>query len=275
MVNMEGRIFRIKRFSIHDGPGIRTSVFLKGCPLNCIWCHNPEGISSEMTIWHHSNICISCGLCTSVCPTRAIKLTPDNKIVIDRSGCNNSGECVKICPSQALQFTGSVVTDSQVLSEILKDKIFYESSSGGMTLTGGEPLFQVDFSATILKSCKENGIHTAIETCLYTDTENIQKILEYTDLFITDLKIYNEELHRKYTGRSNEIILQNFRFIAESGRDIIVRTPVIPGITDSSENKEAIRDFVRKTRFDIPVEYINFNPLTRNNYDKLGIPYLI
>lgn len=228
-----------------------------------------------MTIWHHSNICISCGLCTSVCPTRAIKLTPDNKIVIDRSGCNNSGECVKICPSQALQFTGSVVTDSQVLSEILKDKIFYESSSGGITLTGGEPLFQVDFSATILKSCKENGIHTAIETCLYTDTENIQKILEYTDLFITDLKIYNEELHRKYTGRSNEIILQNFRFIAESGRDIIVRTPVIPGITDSAENKEAIRDFVRKTRFDIPVEYINFNPLTRNNYDKLGIPYLI
>lgn len=206
---------------------------------------------------------------------KALKLNSDNKIEIDRSRCDNSGKCVNICPSQALQFTGSVVSDAQVLSEILKDKIFYESSSGGITLTGGEPLFQIDFSTAILKSCKENGIHTAMETCLYTDPENIQKILEYTDLFITDLKIFDEELHRKYTGRSNEIILQNFRFIAESGKDIIVRTPVIPGITDSAENKKAIRDFVAEVRFDIPVEYIKFNPLTRNNYDKLGIPYLI
>jgi pyruvate formate lyase activating enzyme len=182
---------------------------------------------------------------------------------------------VNVCPSHALQFTGSVVTDSQVLCEIIKDHIFYESSSGGITLTGGEPLFQTDFSTAILRSCKEKGIHTAIETCLYTDPENVQNIIEYTDLFITDLKIFDEELHRKFTGRSNEIILQNFRFLAESGKDIIVRIPVIPGITNSAENMDAIRDFVRKIRFDIPVEYINFNPLTRNNYDKLGIPYLI
>lgn len=273
---MEGSIFRIKRFSVHDGPGIRTSVFLKGCPLNCVWCHNPEGINSEITIWHNRNICISCGLCIRACDLKALTLKPDeSKLSIDRLKCVNSGACVSICPSGALQFTGSITTVNHIITEVLKDKVFYDTSSGGLTLTGGEPLFQAEFSAAILKSCREEGIHTAMETCLYSDRDNILKIIEHTDLFITDLKVFDAIAHKLYTGKSNEIILSNFRFLAESGKDMIVRIPLIPGITDTEENKESIRSYVSKIRFEIPIEYVNFNPLTRNNYDKLGIPYLL
>ena len=159
IIEMEGRIFKIKRFSVHDGPGIRTSVFLKGCPLNCLWCHSPEGIGSEISLWHDNSLCIACGECVKVCRNKALKLVddPDSHIIIDRNLCTLNGDCMKTCPTGALQFTGSVMTVSEVMEEIEKDILYYRQSGGGVTLTGGEPLYQPDFSMGILEECRKKG----------------------------------------------------------------------------------------------------------------------
>ena len=262
---------------MHDGPGIRTSVFLKGCPLNCVWCHSPEGISNENTIWYDMKVCIACGECVRVCRKNALKLMmdSDSHIAVDRKLCNNNGDCVKICPTGAIQFTGTEMSVARVISEIEKDLVFYRESGGGVTLTGGEPLFQPDFSLEILKECRKRNIHTAIETSLFCDTEVLKAVADYVDLFLIDLKIFNREMHIRYTGKSNEMIKDNFRFLAESGRNIIVRIPMIEGITDSEENKNAIVEYVTDIDSSIPVEYIPYNPLAENNYRKLGIPFLL
>jgi pyruvate formate lyase activating enzyme len=272
-----GDVFKIKRFSVHDGPGIRTSVFLKGCPLKCVWCHSPEGISSANSLWYNKNFCIACGECVEACPTNALRLTDDAtpEIEIDRNACRLSGDCVKTCPTNALQFTGFKATVAEILTEIEKDLAYYQTSGGGVTLTGGEALYQPEFSSEILKGCKEQNIHTAIETCLYCDREVLDLILPYVDLFFIDLKLFDDVLHKKYTGRSNERIKDNFRYIAASGKKIIVRIPLIENITDTIENRKAIMDFVAETNENIPVELISYNPLTENNYNRLGIPFLL
>jgi len=272
-----GEVFKIKRFSVHDGPGIRTSVFLKGCPLKCVWCHSPEGISSANSLWYNKNLCIACGECVEVCPTNALRLTDDAtpEIEIDRNICRLSGECVKTCPTNALQFTGYKATVAEIITEIEKDLAYYQTSGGGVTLTGGEALYQPEFSAEILKGCKELNIHTAIETCLYCDKEAIDLILPYVELFFIDLKLFDDALHKKYTGRSNQRIKDNFKYIAASGKKIIVRIPLIENITDTTENRKAIVDFVAETNENIPVELISYNPLTENNYNRLGIPFLL
>jgi pyruvate formate lyase activating enzyme len=272
-----GLIFKVKRFSIHDGPGIRTSVFLKGCPLNCIWCHSPEGKSYDISIWYNQNLCIGCGKCVKGCPTKALELTgnADPHIKINRRLCNISGKCVNICPTSALQFTGSETTVSEIINEIEIDQLYYESSGGGVTLTGGEPLFQPDFSAEILSECRKRKIHTAIETSLFTNKESINIILDKTDLFIVDIKIYDPVQHKRYTGQPNEIIKENFRYIAAKGKAIQVRIPLIENITNTEDNLKAIAGFVRETRNDIQIEKISYNPLACNNYKKLGIPFLL
>jgi pyruvate formate lyase activating enzyme len=274
---VEGKIFKIKRFSVHDGPGIRTAVFLKGCPLNCIWCHSPEGISSEISIWYNRNICIGCAQCVQACPENALQLIRDAElhITIDRKVCNVTGDCVKICPSNALQFTGSVATVSGLISEIEKDIPFYHASGGGVTLTGGEPLFQPDFSSEILKTCKKMKIHTVVESCLYCDTETINGLLPYVDLFIVDIKLSDPVQHEFYTGKKNDIIKENFRFLTKSGKALIVRIPLIKNITDTNTNLNEILNFVNATDDKITVEYISYNPLAENNYKKLGIPFLL
>jgi pyruvate formate lyase activating enzyme len=273
----EGLIFKIKRFSVHDGPGIRTTVFLKGCPLNCIWCHSPEGISSDITIWHNRNLCISCSYCVQACPENALQLIkdPGPYIEIDRVRCINSGECVKTCPSQAIQFTGSVATVSEIINEIEKDSAFYQTSGGGITLTGGEPLFQPEYSEQILEACKKRNIHTAIETSLFCEKDVLNRLLPYVDLFIADLKLFDPIQHEYYTGKPNEIIKENFRFIAKSDKAITVRIPLIRNITDTAENKNAIINFVHESNKKIPVELISFNSLAGNNYKRLGIPFLL
>jgi pyruvate formate lyase activating enzyme len=273
----EGTIFKIKRFSVHDGPGIRTSVFLKGCPLNCIWCHSPEGISQDISIWYDKSLCIACGECVKACPVHSLELisAPEPYINIDRNICNTTGDCVKVCPTSAIQFTGFKTSVSLIIEEIEKDILYYKTSGGGVTLTGGEPLFQPDFSMAILKECVKRTIPTAIETSLFCEFDTVTQISAWVNLFIIDMKIADQAQHLKYTGKSNEIIKENFRYLAASGKDIIVRIPLIPGITDSEENKNACRNFVHDIRDDIPVEYISFNSLAGNNYNKLGIPFLI
>jgi pyruvate formate lyase activating enzyme len=270
-----GTIFNIKRFSVHDGPGIRTSVFLKGCPLHCVWCHNPEGINPLISIWYNRNICITCGLCTRVCPTRALTLTvgEDSHIVIDYKRCNVSGNCVDICPSGALQFTGNLSTVQDVMNEINKDILFYNTSGGGVTITGGEPTFQPQFCLEILKESKKAGIHTAIETCLYCERDVLERLVDYVDLFIVDMKIFDSDMHKKYTGRSNDLIKKNLIWLVNLNKDILVRVPLIGNITDSKENKEKIEKFVHGFGRKIPIEYLNFNPLTKSKYQKLSVPF--
>ena len=271
-----GLIFKIKRFSVHDGPGIRTTVFMKGCPLNCVWCHSPEGISPGITIWHDKNSCIACGQCVDICPSKALRLSKtgaENIIEINRELCNLSGNCVHICPAGAIRFTGSVISVSELLSEIEKDTIFYENSGGGLTLSGGEALHQPEFATAILQACKEKNIHTAIETCLFADKEVVNAISSYTDLFIIDLKLFDSKDHVIFTGQPNEIIKENFLYLVSIGKEIIVRIPIIPNITDKKDNLYSIEEFVRGACNDIPIEYINFNTLAPNNYKKLGLTF--
>jgi pyruvate formate lyase activating enzyme len=273
--DIQGTVFNIKRFSVHDGPGIRTSVFLKGCPLQCIWCHNPEGINPEISIWYSRNICIRCGQCITVCPNEALTSDlMDNKFIkINYPKCNLTGNCVKICPTLALQFTGTVTTVSDLMNEVMKDMIFYRTSGGGLTLTGGEPAFQPGFCLGILKSAKSADIHTAIETCLYCEREVLETLIDFTDLFIVDIKIFDPAEHEKYTGKLNEKIKDNFRYLVTTKKNILVRVPLIKDITDTIENKYKIEKFVHEFNPDIPIEYLNFNPLTKNKYQRLCISF--
>jgi pyruvate formate lyase activating enzyme len=273
----EGTLFKIKRFSVHDGPGIRTSVFLKGCPLSCIWCHSPEGIGSGISIWHDKSLCTACGKCVQACPKNALDLLSGNEqvIKIDRKSCVTSGDCVRVCPSGAMQFTGYKSMVSEIIKEVEKDILYYRVSGGGITLTGGEPLYQPEFSENILKECRRINIHTAIESCLFCDKEIIRKIIPYIDLFIVDMKISDNSHHIKYTGKPNEVIKENFRYIAGMGIPVIVRIPVINNITDSDQNKNAIIAFVHEVDNQIPMEFISFNPLAENNYKRLDIPFLL
>ncbi len=231
----EGLIFNIQRFSLHDGPGIRTVVFFKGCPLRCLWCHNPEGqfFKKEMVFWEER--CISCKTCLNTC---------SNSAVNDPEKCLLCAKCVEACPSGAREIAGKEMTVEEVMDEIKKDIAFYDESSGGVTFSGGEPLLQKDFLIPLLKICKENGINTAIETCGYSRWEVLFYVSRFTDLFLFDLKIMDEESHRKFTGVSNNIILENLKNLSSVHKKIIVRIPVIPGVNDNIENINKTADFI-------------------------------
>lgn len=271
---MNGRVFRIKRFSVHDGPGIRTSVFLKGCALRCVWCHSPEGLFRGIEVWHDRSLCIACGKCVESCSTKAVVLNREEKsLSIDRDLCSLKGDCVDVCPSTAMQFTGKVMASEEVVEEVEKDRVFYESSGGGITLTGGEPFFQPDFSSAILAECRKRKIHTAVETCLFGQWPNIKDIVKFTDLFIVDLKIFDSRAHKMYTGHDNRLIFENFRKLATEGKEIIVRIPLVKNITDTADNIGFITTFVKSVSAGIPIEKIEYNPLARNNYDRLEMPF--
>lgn len=272
---VKGIIFNIKRFSVHDGPGIRTSIFLKGCPLRCIWCHNPEGIDPGITVWYNRNICIGCGSCIAGCPDKALAFhSPEDKYIeTDRNLCRLAGACVKACPTGAIEFTGRICSAAKVMEEIRKDKIFYFNSGGGITLTGGEPLMQPSFSLEILKAGKLEGIGTAVETCLFCEREVLEDLMDYVDLFLVDMKIFDSSKHEHYTGESNYIIKENLKFLAAAGNQIIVRVPLIKDLTDTPGNLKSILDFVHGLDPEISVEFLNYNPLARDKYRRLSIPY--
>lgn len=270
--NKTGIVFEIERFAIHDGPGIRTVVFLKGCPLLCKWCSNPESqkLIPKLVYWQKK--CIKCEKCIHECDKDALKMYEGN-VAIDYNKCNLCGKCVGVCNTEALVFWGHRIKAATVLNEILKDLPFYRRSNGGVTFSGGEPFYQPDFLNDLLLMCKRNNIHTCVDTSGYDRWEIIEKILKNIDLFLYDLKIMNDSSHIAFTGVSNKIILENFIKIAESKKEIIVRIPVIPGINDDSDNFEKLIIFLKKYAPSIGIGLLPYHNLAKSKYSCLKMEY--
>lgn len=263
-------LFNIQRFSTEDGPGIRSTVFFKGCPLVCPWCHNPEGMRSKPEIVWYEIDCVSCGECTKACPEGALKLT-HNGLEIDRFRCKSCGTCVKTCDVGAIEMIGKNWTPDDLLVEVLKDKTFYQTSNGGITLSGGEPLIQYDFLKEFLPLAKNARLHVALDTCGFYPSEKLADILEFIDLVLFDIKILDGSRHKEYTGVDVDRILENAIMITKRGIPIWIRTPVIPRYTESDDNIRAIAQFIRKNlptveRYDL----LAFSNLCISKYKRLG-----
>ena len=264
-----GLVTDIQRFSLNDGPGIRTTVFLKGCNMKCSWCHNPETISHKKELMFYKNKCIGCGRCFNTCPS-GVHSVVDGVHVIDREKCTLCGKCVELCYAEALVFSASEKTSDEVMFEVLQDKIYYDESNGGVTLSGGEVTCQKDFALEIIEKCKQNGIKTAIETNLLLPFEQIKDLLAAVDLVMFDIKIFDSDEHKKHTLVDNKQILENVKKLDELGVPFIVRTPLIPDVTDSIENLSAIAEYISETKNLLYYEILNFNPLGASKYESLA-----
>jgi len=267
--------FNVQQFSTEDGPGIRTTVFLKGCPLRCAWCHNPEGMSPHPDLMWNDVRCIGARECLRACGENALALTPQG-MQIDRARCTVCGKCAEACPAAALEVIGKAWTADDLLTRLLKDRAFYETSGGGITFSGGEPMQQFDFLCEVLPRCKEAGLHVALDTCGAVAWERYARVLPVVDLFLLDLKIMDPARHQAATGVSNEIILENARRIADAGKTMWIRTPIIPGFTDDLANIEALAHFISKAlptveRWDL-LAYTN---LGKPKYHRLDLPYAL
>lgn len=243
----QGIIFNIQRYTINDGPGIRTEIFMKGCPLKCRWCSNPESQRAAIEPGVYSSKCISedkCGLCITACRQQALLFAGGSIAGIDRSRCIGCMKCAAACPSEAVRAWGEKMSLDEVMAVIEKDRAFYEKSGGGVTVSGGEPLVQKEFTRSILKACREAGIHTCLESTFCTDRETAEAAAEYADLVISDIKHMDSEVHKKYTGAGNEKILANLKRLAACGHDMILRIPVIPGTNDDMENIIKTADYI-------------------------------
>ena len=275
----QGIIFNIQRFTIHDGPGLRTELFLKGCPLRCDWCSNPESWLPQIQVGIYKTKCISykkCGMCEDGCPDKSMLNFYRGKLVsVDREKCTNCLGCYNECPSDAIKQWGKKYTVEDCMKEIRKDLDYYERSGGGVTVSGGEPLVQSDFVAELFKACKEEGIQTCLESTFHADWKKVEKVLPYTDILISDIKHMNSELHKKYTSVGNERILENLVKLAADDQEFILRIPVIPNVNDDMENIEETADFILneldgKIRM---LQLLSFMRLGEEKYASLGIPY--
>ena len=267
-----GIVTDIQRFSIHDGPGIRTTVFLKGCNLHCFWCHNPETLDPRPQLQLYLDRCIGCGECFQRCPHGAHVLV-DGQREFHRELCVVCGTCVDTCYAEALVLVGKHKTAEEVVEEVLRDRPFYETSEGGVTLSGGEPLLQLDFAYAILERCRREGVHTAIETAANFPWERVASILPVTDLVMMDIKLFDSARHREYTGVANERILANAVRLGEQPQPLIVRTPIVPGVNDTPEDVTAIAGFVAKLPNLLYYELLPFHPLATGKYEALGLDY--
>ena len=269
---MTGEIFDIKHFAVHDGPGIRTTIFLKGCPLHCVWCHNPEGMRRGKDLWVKREACIHCETCIHTCPKQALRMK-DGEVSIDRSLCDFCNKCVEKCPARAMQRIDRQAEGKELVDLVTREEIFTRVSGGGVTISGGEPLYQPEFLKELLQGMKQAGVPTCIETSMFAKQEVLESIAPYVDQFLVDIKILDEETHKKYTGVSNQQILSNFRYLAGLGKPILVRIPLIPGITATEENLRAIRAFVDSVNPEIPIEVLNFNSFAGSKYRFLDQKY--
>jgi pyruvate formate lyase activating enzyme len=265
-------VFDIKRYAINDGPGIRIVVFLKGCNLNCTWCHNPESISDEAERMYSSSKCIKCGTCVAACPEKAITLTPEG-IITDAALCKMSGKCAEVCPTKAIEISGREISVAEIMQEIEKERVFFDQSGGGVTFSGGEPLLHHKFLIRLLKECGKHGIHRAVDTAGFVNTDIILAVAEHTDLFLFDLKFMDPEKHRKWIGVSNEKILLNLKALAENGSRIIIRIPLIGGVNDDAENLETTARFVSELSGEKKeVNLLPYHKIAQTKYRKLGRP---
>ncbi len=266
----QGLIFDIKRYSINEGPGIRVTVFLKGCPLNCQWCHNPESISPEIQKLFTASKCIGCEECCRACPVRACRLTPDG-IVTDDNLCTLCGKCAEVCPTLATEMSGRYWSVDELLKIIEKERPFFEQSGGGVTFSGGEPLLYPDFLMEILDACGRQQIHRAVDTSGFVKLETLLRVAKYTDLFLYDLKMIDADKHKFYTGVDNYLILENLKALAESGAAIQVRIPLIGGVNADDDSIEAAAAFVAGLSGGKKlVNLLPFHDIARGKDERLG-----
>ena len=270
---MNGKIFDIRRFSTHDGGGIRTTVFFKGCPLRCVWCQNPEGISSQPQPVYFASKCIHCGICLKHSVQGEV-YKKNGKICLNKDRIDDWTAIIDACPSGAIVMDSKIYEPEELLNELLKDEVFFQRG-GGVTLSGGEPLSQPDFVVEILRLLHKKGVHTAIETALNVSPEIVKAVLPYLDLIYADMKLADEEEHKKYTGVSNVLIKQNLSYILTSQKKekVIIRTPLIPEITATEENLRAIASFLSSIYPQVQYELLNYNPLAEAKYHLIGKEY--
>lgn len=266
--DMKSRIIEIKRFAVHDGDGIRTTVFFKGCPLKCVWCHNPEGIDFKPQLALYKNKCTLCGNCVKMCPVSAhIISETDHKL--EREKCVACGKCEENCFYDALKLYGREMSLSELMPILLEDRDFYENSGGGVTLSGGECLMQAEFCAELLKKLKENNIHTAVDTCGFVSKEAFDKVMPYTDIFLYDLKAFDEEVHIKCTGQSNEVILENLKYLDSCGKNIEIRIPYVPEF--NHDQIEKIAEFLKERKNITKVKVLPYHDYAGSKYAALNM----
>ncbi len=273
----KGLVFDIRSYAIHDGPGLRTTVFLKGCPLHCVWCCNPESQTDSPDLLWLAEHCLNCDLCRSVCPRGALNTPPQGGKSVALELCDHCGACVNQCPGDALNLMGRWLTVEEVLAEVMKDALCFENSGGGLTLSGGEPMAQAAFATDLLRSYKreEKGLHTVMETCGVAEWASFQRLAEDVDLFLYDIKHMDPVEHLRLTGRDNRLILDNASALAQMGREIVIRLPLIPGKNDSEANLIATAEFVRKLPGVNRIDILPYHRLGEPKYRRLGLPYAL
>lgn len=271
---LKGRIFNIQRYSTDDGPGIRSTVFLKGCPLTCLWCSNPESQKTILQIGHRDSLCNQCGSCVKTCAIEAISLNPGEKgIKIDRELCNNCGECVDICTEGALTMHGKDLTVEEVFEEVKRDEMFYRNTGGGVTASGGEPLMQAPFVAALFDRCHQVGIPTALDTSGYASHSALEQVLAHTDLVLYDLKCMNNDDSIVALGQPNKLMLENAEYVMKSEIPMIIRIPLIPGITEKTENLQKIAEFVKRVNPSTPVSVLPYHRFGVSKYRMMDMNY--
>ena len=273
-MNTSGTIFDIKHFAVHDGPGIRTTVFLKGCPLSCLWCHNPESISPHPQLLFTPRKCIGCDNCFEACPEAAHRKV-EGVHVIDRERCRTHGECVDGCYAGALEMAGYEVTVDDVMEEVLRDRTFHANSGGGITLSGGEPLAQQEFTIALLQSAKAQGLHTALDTSGHAPWPRLEEALRHTDLVLYDLKHMDPKRHAALTGVSNELILDNLRLLDRIGKTTWIRIPLIPSQNDDDANYEAMGELLSALENVERIEILRYHRLAETKYASAGMEYTL
>lgn len=276
-----GTVFNIQRFTVHDGPGIRTEVFLKGCPLRCKWCSNPESFSARPELGVYTVKCLGtkvCGFCVKACPKKqppALRFADDKLVGIDRDVCDGCMRCHDECPADAIKMWGKEMSVEEVMKVVLADRNFYDRSGGGVTLSGGESLMQHEFARAILARCSEEYVHTCVESALHVPTDIIEGVANHTDMFITDIKHMDNAVHERYTGVGNALIHKNIARLAEIGKPMILRLPIIPDVNDSAGHVDAVSDFILENLGPavVQVQFLRFRRLGEEKYQSLGLSY--
>lgn len=266
-------IFDIKRYAINDGPGIRITIFLKGCPLSCKWCHNPESQSPEVQKLYTVSKCIGAKDCIEICPNNALTLSPEG-IITDSEACNLCGKCAEVCPTKAIEMSGANYDVNKIVKIIERERILLDQSGGGVTISGGEPLMYPDFLIGLLKACGEKNIHRTVDTCGFADTETVLKVARHTDLFLYDLKMMDSKKHKKWTGVGNQLILKNLKILAENKSNINIRIPLIKNVNSDKKELSELAKFISELSGEIPkVNLLPYHNFAINKYIKMGSNY--